>query len=56
MDPSFGSQLFVYIPTAIYKFSGLTGSVAIASIPQSCQLVLFAKSTSGVHESSEFNL
>jgi hypothetical protein len=34
--PLLGSQLFVYMPTARYTIFGFTGSVAKASIPQSC--------------------
>jgi hypothetical protein len=36
IEPSLGSQELVYIPTARYNFSVFTGSVAKASIPQSC--------------------
>lgn len=36
IEPSLGSQSLVYMPTATYTRSVSTGSVAIASMPQSC--------------------
>jgi hypothetical protein len=36
IEPTFGSHSFVYMPTARYRRFVSTGSVARASIPQSC--------------------